>query len=123
MRILAVVLAVVFLAVPVMAGPVDGVIDYVKNQETQSGIYYNFDDQATHAYVGRTLAQDVFVKNVDLALIWDIKDAIGLEASYIIKEGDVSPYVGLIAGTNRIENLDNGDLGEAFFAVSAGAKF
>lgn len=121
-----IILLVVFmlaLVVQCYAGIIDDGIGYVKDQQTQTGIYYSFDDQRTHAYVARTLAQDVFVEKLDLALAWDLKDAIGLEATYTLKEGTVEPYVGAILGTNRIEKIDDRELGQGFFAVSGGLKF
>lgn len=104
------------------AGIIDNAIGFITDQETQTGIYYSFDDKETHGYVGRTIAKNVMVDKLDLALVWDLKDAIGAEANYSIKEGDISPYVGVIVGTDRIESLDS-DLGQIFFAVSAGCKF
>ena len=108
---------------PAEANVWDGVVNYVKAGETETGVYYNFDDQRTHGYVGRTVVQDVVIKNVDLSCVWNLKDSIGAEASYTIKDGAVAPYVGVIVGTNRIEKLNNSDLGEAFIAISGGIKF
>lgn len=105
------------------AGTFDSVVNYIKSQETQTGIYYSFDDKETHGYIGRTLIKDVYIDRLDLSLAWDLKDAIGLEASYTIKEGTLAPYAGVILGTNRIEALEAHELGEAFIAVSGGVKF
>jgi len=104
------------------AGIIDNAIGFITDQETQTGIYYSFDDKETHGYVGRTLVKDVMVDKLDLALICNLEDAVGVEANYTIKEGDVAPYMGIIVGTDRIESI-NSDLGQIFFGVSAGCKF
>ena len=122
-KILVVVLAIMVMATSAYADIWDNVVNYIKGQETETGAYYNFDTKAVHGYVGRTLAQDVFIKRANLALTYDLKTAIGIEANYTIKEGTVAPYAGLIVGTNRIEKLKQDGLGEVFVAVSGGVKF
>lgn len=105
------------------ANVLEDVSSYIDKHIGKTGIIYEFNDQEVSEAGFATILEDVYIERLDLDLGTDFDKAILAQASYIIKEGDLEPYVSLGVGLDRVESLDSDELGETLLFCGAGIKF
>ena len=123
MKILIMVLGLCLIASIAQASVLEDISAYIDKHIGKTGIIYEFSNQEVSEAGFATILEDVYIDRLDIDLGTDFDKAILAQVSYIIKEGDLEPYISIGAGLDRVERLDSDNLGETLIFCGAGIKF